>query len=249
MLQWKKRKMRYDALACDYDGTIAENGVVSEETIAAMRRLSQSGRRLILVTGRELPDLLQVFPRVDLFDRVVVENGAVLYRPASRETVLLAEPPPPQFVDYLRRRQVNPLSCGHVIVATCEPNEIIALEAIRALELDLHVIFNKGAVMVLPSGVNKATGLKAALNELGLSAHKCVGVGDGENDHAFLSLCECAVATANAVDLLKERADLVTQKPRGAGVAELINRIIASNLKELEPRTGAACRTPGHPRS
>ena len=48
------------------------------------------------------------------------------------------------------------------------------------------MIFNKGAVMILPSGVNKATGLAAALEELGLSPHNVVGVGDAENDHAFL---------------------------------------------------------------
>jgi haloacid dehalogenase-like hydrolase len=51
--------------------------------------------------------------------------------------------------------------------------------------------------MVLPAGVTKATGLAAALHTLGRSPHNLVGVGDAENDHAFLRLCECAVAVAN----------------------------------------------------
>src|ERR1051326_7518836 len=86
--------MRYHALACDYDGTIAWNGTVDAETIAALEKLRESGRKLVLVTGRELDDLMRVFPRLDLFDRAVVENRAVLYRPATRDQKLLAETPP-----------------------------------------------------------------------------------------------------------------------------------------------------------
>ena len=82
--------MRYHVLACDYDGTIAHHGRVDDETIAALGRLRDTGRRLILVTGRELQDLLAVFPRIDLFDRVVAENGAVVYWPAERAEKLLA---------------------------------------------------------------------------------------------------------------------------------------------------------------
>jgi len=77
--------MRYFALATDYDGTLAHDGVVSATTIAALERLRASGRKLILVTGRELADLLRAFTRIDLFDRVVAENGALIYSPATRE--------------------------------------------------------------------------------------------------------------------------------------------------------------------
>jgi HAD superfamily hydrolase (TIGR01484 family) len=227
--------MRYYALACDYDGTLALNGQVDEKTIAALERLRNSGRKLLLVTGRELDDLKRVFPRLDLFDRVVVENGALLYRPASHEEKALGESPKAEFVEMLRQRGVTNLSVGRVIVATWEPYEKIVLEAIRDLGLELQVIFNKGAVMVLPSGLNKATGLVAALSELNLSAHNVVGVGDAENDHAFLSRCECGVAVANALPMLKERADFVTQGDHGVGVIELVDKLVNSDLVELEP--------------
>src|SRR5215204_2363029 len=94
--------MRYHALATDYDFTIAEHSVVSDQTIKALERIRGSGRSLILVTGRELGDLLRVFPGIDLFDRVVAENGAVLYRPASREERLLVEAPAPEFIRAVR---------------------------------------------------------------------------------------------------------------------------------------------------
>ena len=52
--------LRYQALATDYDGTIARHGRVSESTIQACESLLATGRRLVLVTGRELPELLMI---------------------------------------------------------------------------------------------------------------------------------------------------------------------------------------------
>src|SRR6266487_6098337 len=115
--------MRYHALACDYDGTIAWDGEVSEDTILALQEVRKSGRKLILVTGRELDDLVKVFPRLDLFDRVVAENGALLYRPATREKRTLAERPSEEFVRELIQRGADPVSVGRVIVATWRPHE------------------------------------------------------------------------------------------------------------------------------
>jgi HAD superfamily hydrolase (TIGR01484 family) len=226
--------MRYFVLVCDYDGTLASGGRVDEEVIAALKRVRSSGRKLLLVTGRHLDDLMRVFPHLDLFDRVVAENGALLYRPDSREEKVLSEAPNSEFIELLRQREVSPLGVGHVIVDTREPHEKTALEAIHELGLELQVIFNKGAVMILPSGLNKATGLVAALSELNLSPHNAVGIGDAENDHAFLSQCECAVAVANALPMVKERADFVTEGTNGTGVIELADQLVESDLVEFE---------------
>jgi hydroxymethylpyrimidine pyrophosphatase-like HAD family hydrolase len=228
--------MRYHVLACDYDGTLAREGRVEGPTLAALERLLATGRKLILVTGRELDDLLKVFPEVRLFARAVVENGAQIYDPATRQDRILDQPPPEELVRLLRERDVHPLSVGRVIVATSRPHETTLLQTIRDLGLEMQVIFNKDSVMALPSGVNKATGLAAALAELELSRHEAVGVGDAENDHAFLHLCECAVAVANALPAIKATADLVVQAEDGEGVVELIDRLIASDLAELEAR-------------
>ena len=228
--------MRYLALATDYDGTLATDGVVSAGVVAALERVVASGRKLILVTGRQLDDLGRTFPRLDLFHRVVAENGALLYNPATRDEKPLGEPPPAEFVEALRARGVQPLAIGRSIVATWEPNQTAVLDVIRALGLELQVIFNKGAVMVLPAGVNKGSGLYAALSELDLSPHNAVGIGDAENDHTFLNLCECSVAVANALPMLKERADLVTTGAHGDGLAELVARLIADDLRGVPVR-------------
>lgn len=217
--------MRYSTLATDYDGTIAHDGVVDETTVAALRRARDAGLRLLMVTGRELPDLHRTFAHVDLFERVVAENGALLYDPAIHDGRSLTSPPPPELVAELTRLGI-PFSVGRSIVATVEPHEVAVLEAIRRLGLEWHIIFNKGSVMVLPSGVNKATGLTACLEELSLDPRQVVGVGDAENDQAFLSMCGLSVAVANALPSVKAGVDLVTEGARGAGVTELIARLL-----------------------
>jgi HAD superfamily hydrolase (TIGR01484 family) len=160
--------MIFVALASDYDGTLAEDGNVNSSTLAALDQLKTFGKRLILVTGRELPSLRDCFEGLNRFDFVVAENGALLYDPATGEERLISAPPPEQFVAALRAKNVNPLSVGRGIVATWTPNEMIVLNTIRELGLDWQVIFNKGAVMCLAPGVNKATGLQAALAEWNL---------------------------------------------------------------------------------
>jgi hydroxymethylpyrimidine pyrophosphatase-like HAD family hydrolase len=224
--------MHCRALATDYDGTLAEDGKVGSSTLAAIRRFKRSGRKTILVTGRELDELMDVFPEVGVFDEVVAENGALLYTPGEKPLECpLCTPPPPEFVAELIRRGVGPISCGRVIVATWQPHEHVVLDVIKEQGLELEVIFNKGAVMVLPSGVNKATGLARALDRLGIRASETVGIGDGENDCSLLDACGYGVSVANAVTSLKERSDFVMVHERGAGVEELIDQILATDLR------------------
>ncbi len=221
--------MHFILLATDYDGTLAHDGDVDDSTLSALNRLRASGRKLVLVTGRHLPDLCKVFPHLDLFERVVVENGGVLYSPHSREEKLLCDPPNQRLLDLLKKKNV-PFSAGRTIVATWRPHDAAILAAIRDLGLDLQVIFNKESVMVLPSGVNKRTGLQVALDELGISAHNVVAVGDAENDLPMLRMSACGVAVANALPSVKEEADIVLEKPRGAGVIDLIDSLVSNDL-------------------
>ena len=226
--------MKYTTLATDYDGTIAHDGRVEESTVAALRRVRDAGHRLIMVTGRELTDLFNTFPHVDLFDRIVAENGAVVYDPASKNIDVLAQAPPGPFLEVLTRHEI-PMSVGHCIVATVEPHEHVVLTAIRDLGLEWHVIFNKGSVMALPADVTKAKGLTPALEALGVSCDATIAVGDAENDQAFLRACGLAVAVDNALPMVKEMVDIVTAGARGAGVEELIDRWLAGDLEAVVP--------------
>jgi hydroxymethylpyrimidine pyrophosphatase-like HAD family hydrolase len=232
--------MRYLALATDYDGTLAADGHVDEPTLAAIGRLRDSGRKVVLVTGRELPELQAVFPGLDQCDAVVAENGGLLYWPADEREEVLAGPPSTEFVAEMTRLGVGPFSVGRVIFATWRPHEKIVLETIQRLGGGQQIIFNKRAVMVLPGNVNKGTGLREALVRLEIEPERAVGVGDAENDHAFLEVCGVAVAVDNALPALKERCDLVMPNDHGRGVVELIDRILQDDLASLGPRQSRA---------
>jgi HAD superfamily hydrolase (TIGR01484 family) len=226
--------MRNLALVAAYDGTLATDGTLSSAAALALERLRVSGRRAILVTGRRVDDLMRVCSRMQMFDLVVAENGAVVYDPQSHESTLLASPPARRLIERLRERGVQPLEVGAAVVATQGPHHAVVIEVIRELGLELQVIFNRSAVMVMPSGVNKATGLEVALARLGLTRHEVAGIGDAENDHSFLDRCECAVAVVNAVPALMESVAFVTQAPNGDGVAELVDELIATDLRRME---------------
>jgi hydroxymethylpyrimidine pyrophosphatase-like HAD family hydrolase len=228
--------MHFHVLATDYDGTLAERGLVDDPVWSAIRRLRETGRKAVMVTGRELEDLQSICPHLDLFDRVVAENGALIYDPKSKEVRLLAESPPPAFTASLAGLGVTPLSVGHVIVATVKPFETDVLTAISDLGLEMQVIFNQDSVMALPTGVNKATGLVVALKEIGYSPHNTVGIGDAENDHALLSVCEVGVAVGNAVPALRARADWVTRGHAGSSVVELIDEIVRDDLQSVSAK-------------
>jgi len=217
------------ALATDYDGTIAHDGGVDDLTIEALRRWRRAGLRAILVTGRELSSLFNTFAHPELFDRIVAENGAVLCDPSTGSVQNLSSPPPEVLLERLQASKV-PVSVGHSIVATAMPYEEQVRRALHDLMLDWHVIPNKDAVMVLPRGVSKATGLVAALRELDIRLEDTIGVGDAENDLDFLTVCGLSVAVGNALDEVKAAATVTMTGERGDGVRELIDQLLADEL-------------------
>lgn len=212
-------------LACDYDGTIATHGKISLNTERALIAAKQAGFIICLITGREFEDLLHVCPQIALFDIVIAENGAVLYLPISNEISDLASPPDAEFITQLAHRCI-PFSRGRVIASVTRiyTEEVLAL--IRELELSLHVIFNKDAAMILPSGIDKGSGLQAGLQRFGITADQVIGIGDAENDQDFLQICGFKVAVANALDAVKANADMVTSLPNGDGIAEFVSEYL-----------------------
>jgi hydroxymethylpyrimidine pyrophosphatase-like HAD family hydrolase len=218
-------------LATDYDGTIAHDGKVDEITVDALWQIRRAGLAIVLVTGRELSSLFDTFAHPDVFDRIVAENGAVVHNPSSRSVDVLGTAPPPALVEALRRADI-PISVGHSIVATVRPHEERLKVAIRNLGLPWHIVLNRDSVMALPAAIDKASGLQAALRTLGIPFQDTIGVGDAENDAAFLDACGFSVAVDNALPMIKAKAHLVTSGARGAGVRELVARLLDEQAAE-----------------
>ena len=187
--------MKFGALALDYDGTIAVDGVFDPAVRAAVADARRRGIVMALVTGRRLSDLHRVAGDLAGFDVVVGENGAVLEFPSSGRHVLIGHVPSPSFLQELRCRNI-PFVAGESVVEADAQWAGPILEVIRSLEQPLILAFNRGRLMVLPPGVAKSTGLRRALFELQTSIHNTIGIGNAENDHDLLDACELGVAVA-----------------------------------------------------
>lgn len=215
-------------IAFDYDGTLATDGTVAPETIGSLHALLASGRKLVLATGRQLQELLTIFPQAPLFGWVIAENGAVIYETATGESELVGNPPPAEFVRLLSEHGVAPVLTGQVIVSTNSRHASCVQSLINQMELEHRIILNKDAVMVLPKGVNKGSALQSVLRRLGATKDKVLCAGDGENDADLFYQSGVCVAVANAVPELKKMASWVTHSAAGMGIQELSESIVSS---------------------
>lgn len=215
----------YRVLACDYDGTLARRGQIEPPAVAALEAARRAGLRVLLVTGRVLEDLQSCCARLDLFDLLVLENGAVLAGPDGGAPEDLAAAPPDWLDAELARAGLD-CSRGRVVLALPAAQAPLARRVLDARGLDLEIILNKGSAMILPRGVDKASGLRAALARMRLAPAAAAAVGDAENDIAMLRLAGLGAAVANALEPVKAAADLVLSQERGAGVAELVGHLL-----------------------
>ena len=215
--------MKFRVLALDYDGTIAQKGQLDPAVKAAIIEARARGVVVVVVTGRILSELRKVAGDLSFLDAVVAENGAVLSF-LSGHSRLIGERPSALFLEELRRRQIEFLA-GECVVESDADSAPQVLAVIRQLELPLSLLFNRDRLMVLPQGVSKGVGLRAALATLRLSVHNAIGIGDAENDHDLLATCEIGVAVSWGSRALKERADEVLEGEGPGAVASYIRRI------------------------
>lgn len=222
---------RWSVLASDFDGTLATAGQVPAEALAAVARFRAGGGLFVLVTGRRLPELFEVFPETDqVADRVVAENGGVLYDPAHPPEVVLTVSPPDDLKRVLVESGVVDVEIGDVLVSASRDDEIAVRRAAHRLShtWPCQVVPNRDRVMLMPAGVDKGTGLAAAVATLGLTLKDVLAIGDGENDVALLRAAGLGVAVADAVPALQAHADLLTRAAASAGVVEAIDCLLTA---------------------
>src|SRR5512143_50633 len=211
-------------------------GALGPDMRAAIAEARAAGVKVILATGRILGELRRLTGDLRFVDAVVAENGAVLAFPETGVSRLLAEPPPPHFREELNRRGI-PFLAGECVVEASADAAPRLLQVIRELELPLVILFNRGRVMILPQTVSKATGLHEALYTQRLSLHNALAMGDAENDHEMLKVCEVGAAVAWGSGWLKAVADVVVQGTGPRDVAAYVRQVVRS-VRLPSPRPG-----------
>ncbi|BBX61240.1 phosphoglycolate phosphatase [Mycobacterium saskatchewanense] len=221
-------------MAVDLDGTLTSRDRLSHEALDAISDARRKGLTVVLVTGRIEAELQADFPGIaDYFDAVVLENGSVMViRGCAR---VLAEPVDGALDDALLERRL-PFRRGEALVAIDGEHATIVVDLIGELGLDCQIIRNRDALMVLPAGVTKGTGLRAVLSEVNLSPHNALAVGDAENDLSMFGVAEVGVAVSDAVPSVLRHADLVLDDADGTGLAGLLTGPYLTGARRFCPR-------------
>jgi hypothetical protein len=225
-------------IACDFDGTGATDGHPAPELYAALAAARAQGIVTLLVTGRVLEEVERACEELSPFDAVVAENGAVIHLCSIGRTIQIGNPPQEHFLGELRAHGV-PFHTGAVVIGTWEQHAHKSLELIRRFGLDAQLIFNRAALMILPSGINKAVGIRRALEELGRSERNLIAFGDAENDIPMLTVAEFGVAAHDSVPAVLALTDDRVSQPGGGGVASYIRKILECGGVVPTPRRRA----------
>jgi hydroxymethylpyrimidine pyrophosphatase-like HAD family hydrolase len=207
-------------LAFDFDGTLAVNGDVSPEVETALEQCRASGYVLFLVTGRRF-ETVTLGHLGEIFSGVVWENGAVLSHTASGETYLPFGQLDPRLLKAMEDAGI-PFERGLAIAATWTPHDQALWRLLSTHGGTSSIEYNKGAVMVLPPGATKGSGLERLLALCGLSSRNLAAFGDAENDLSMLTLAEVSVAVGDAVPAVIETADVLAKTPGPQGVLEIL---------------------------
>lgn len=210
-----------DVLALDLDGTIQSGSrPIDPEVSRYLRLVKRSGIRLVLVTGRSLPELRRLADTT-LFDAVVAENGAILLVGGSQ--VILA----PSGWNSVRKRLLGRFRAGkeQVIISLSRRRE---KDVRQYLGTSARLEFNKDRLMIMPAKVDKGSGLLAALTMLNALDGRLMCIGDGENDLAMFRIADLKVAVGDSSAALKRGADFVTRQNNGKGAIEAIRTFIGN---------------------
>lgn len=227
--------MHFKILALDLDGTLASDGVVAPETWQALRRMKEAGYVLILVTGRRLRVIPEIGPFDDLCEAIIAENGATIYFPRNDNTMTPFGRLAPEVVQQLEGLGKH-IEFGVAIAATWIPHDRAVLEILSETGYAATVEYNKGAVMILPPGATKGSGLKVALEELGYSARNVLACGDAENDRSMFEQADLSVAVDNAIPAIKSLADAVMPEPNGSGSREMMSQLLLGQVPKYRCR-------------
>lgn len=97
----------------------------------------------------------------------------------------------------------------------------------KELGLDFELVKSRDMLLeFLPKGVSKAYGLKILTKKLKLTFAEVMAIGDEENDLSMIKVAGLGVAMANAVQKIKNLADVVTASNVEDGVAQVIEEYV-----------------------
>lgn len=222
--------------------------------LAALAALAEHNRRarsaggppaLTLCSGRPAQYVEALGQALGLTLPACCENGAVLYHPGPGRVELLITEEQRERMARVREaaaawcaRQgraraavgkeacvsLIPVAPGYGVEDLCADFRAWLADGLGLTGNDLNFTFSAGAVDVTPAGVDKATGVRALAERLGVGPSEILGIGDSHNDIPFLGIVGVACAPANASPAVRALASYVSPEAYGRGVVDILRR-------------------------
>ena len=230
--------LAYEAIACDKDGTLVKHEALTDQARHALDLFRAAGGRLVLATGETLKQLAR-FRDLHRFDLVIAENGAILYWPRTKQARYLTTHRSQELASTLSSRGLKLDTIGQVILSAKPPNAETVAAAAGDFRPEWVVIRNRDEVMIVPRGINKATGLSAALSELKLQPDEVAGIGDGQNDVCLLEGCGLGVSLVSGDSAVTQVADVVLDSEPGDALVALVDKIVSGEIVRRNRSTPA----------
>lgn len=92
---------------------------------------------------------------------------------------------------------------------------------------DLEVVSSwENNFEIMPAGTSKGTAVQRLAEIIGVKQEEVICIGDSENDLSMIKYAGLGVAMGNAIDIVKENADYITDTNTNAGVGKMIAKFI-----------------------
>lgn len=180
---------------------------------------------LFLATGKSIGFVKDMCKKFKCWAGVVAENGAVLYFPLTKKTIVINTEHMRKARETIRALKLPRTALGEVIMSVHVNDEVLVKRKLGKLAKNLNFVKNVDEAMVLPTGVDKGLGVRLMMRYLDIDLEKIVLIGDGENDEDMFLNPGFKIALANATKKLKRLANQVTAKPATEGVREVLKKL------------------------
>jgi phosphoglycolate phosphatase (TIGR01487 family) len=211
------------AVVVDVDGTLTgERRRMSLEAVEALRRVNDSGVKVMLASGNVLPIAYAVSTYMGFDGPIIAENGGIVSY--KQEVWVLGDPSAPrEAYEYLKTRMpVERLFTDRWRETEIGLKREESLEEVRAVLKDhpVDVQTTGYALHIMSRGMDKFRGVEKACELLGISVQQAAAIGDSENDEMMLRMCGAGIAVGDASEESRRAADYVAKGPNGEGVVE-----------------------------
>lgn len=135
---------------------------------------------------------------------------------------------------YAMRDYQIPVENPDDYLGICKGDDIQVVAMGKTVPEDFKELFNDDLTVfqfetyadLVKKGLNKAEGIKKAIEIMGIKRENTVAIGDSNNDYDMIEYAGVGVAMANSQQSILDIADYITDSNHDCGVAKAIEKIL-----------------------